>query len=162
MPTFMKILFAFFIGLTSQMLFAQPRLQVDQAWVRATVTGQTATGAFMRITSASEVRLIGVRSNAGIAQVHQMSVDQGVMRMSPVAEGLRLPAGQTVELKPGGYHIMLLDLKAALQPGQTVPLTLLLKDAKGHQASQDVALPVLSQAPHGNAGQAAPHAHKPH
>lgn len=158
----MKTLIGHLMLIASTALHADAGLQVDKAWVRATVTGQMATGAFMQITASSESRLVAVRSAVAIAQVHQMSMDKGVMRMSAVTDGLHLPAGKAVELKPGGYHIMLLDLKTALQPGQKVALTLVYQNARGKESTQALELPVLSQAPSGSSGVNAPHGHKNH
>ncbi len=122
-------------------------VEVREAWVRSTVPGQTATGAFMKLTAAQGTRLVGVASPvAEIAEVHEMKMVGDVMRMraAPVIE---LPAGQTVELKPGGYHVMLMDLKAPLKTPATVPLTLLFKDARGVESQVEVSLPVRTSAP---------------
>lgn len=127
----------------------EPPLQVHQAWVRATVAGQKGTGAFMRITSKTGMRLVGVASPvAAVAEVHEMKMDGDVMRMRPVPE-LVLPAGKEVQLKPGGYHLMLMELKQPLVAGSEVSVTLLLKDGKGVEASQIVMLPVMLVAPTG-------------
>lgn len=122
--------------------FAQTA-EVSDAWVRATVQGQKATGAFMKITSKEGARLVGVASPvAGVAEVHEMKMDGGVMTMRAVAGGLELPAGKAVELKPGGYHIMLMDLKAGLPKDTTVPLTLTFRNAKGVESKTELKLPV--------------------
>ncbi|MEY3782772.1 MAG: hypothetical protein RIS97_950, partial [Pseudomonadota bacterium] len=87
---------------------------VKDAWVRATVPGQKGTGAFMSLTAKSDLRLVGASSAvAGIAEVHEMSMNGDVMQMRAVA-GVDLPAGKTVALRAGGFHVMLLDLKTAL------------------------------------------------
>jgi len=110
---------------------AQTQVTVDRAWVRATVPNQTATGAFMRLTADKDVQLTSVRSPvAGLAEVHEMTMDNGIMKMRPAGE-LQLKAGQSVELKSGGYHLMMLDLKQQLKKGETVPLTLEFKAADG-------------------------------
>jgi copper(I)-binding protein len=97
---------------------------VGAPWVRGTVAGQKATGAFMELTSSSEVTLVSAASPAaGIVEVHEMKMDDGVMRMRAVSR-LALPAGVTVQLKPGSYHVMLMDLKQPLKKGNTVALTL--------------------------------------
>jgi copper(I)-binding protein len=70
-----------------------------------------------------------------------MNMDGEVMRMRPV-EGVRLPAGKTVELKPGGFHVMLMELKAPLVKDTSVPLTLVFRDAKGRETKQEVLAPV--------------------
>ena len=121
--------------------FAQ-NVTVTDAWARATVQGQKATGAFMKITAKDNVKLVGVSSPvAGVAEIHEMKMDKDVMKMSALPNGLELPAGKAVELKPGGYHVMLMDLKAPLAKDTTVPLTLTLQDAKGVKST--VALKVL-------------------
>jgi copper(I)-binding protein len=114
------------LGLGSS-VYAQ--VTIDRAWVRATVPNQSATGAFMRMTADKDVELLSVRSPvAGLAELHEMTMDNGVMRMRAVGN-LQLKAGQTVELKSGGYHLMMLELKQQLKTGQTVPLTLEFKAA---------------------------------
>ena len=121
--------------------FAQ-NVTVTDAWARATVQGQKATGAFMNITAKDNAKLVGVSSPvAGVAEIHEMKMDKDVMRMAALPNGLDLPAGKAVELKPGSYHVMLMDLKAPLVKDTTVPLTLTLQDAKGVKST--VALKVL-------------------
>ena len=121
--------------------FAQ-NVTVTDAWARATVQGQKATGAFMKITAKDNAKLVGVSSPvAGVAEIHEMKMDKDVMRMAALPNGLDLPAGKAVELKPGSYHVMLMDLKAPLVKDTTVPLTLTLQDAKGVKST--VALKVL-------------------
>ncbi|MCP5264151.1 MAG: copper chaperone PCu(A)C [Rhodoferax sp.] len=136
---------ALFAGIATSAL-AQT-VEVRDAWVRTSVQGQSATGAFMTITARENTRLVGVASPvAGVAEVHEMKMDNGVMKMRAVEGGLALPAGKAVELKPGGYHVMLMDLKAALPKGSTVPVTLLLKDAKGAESRVELQLPVSTGA----------------
>jgi copper(I)-binding protein len=78
----------------------------------------------MRLTAATDARLLGARSPvAGIVEIHEMALENNVMRMREISR-LDLPAGRTVELRPGGYHVMLLDLKRTLKPGEEVPITL--------------------------------------
>ena len=89
-------------------------VDVQGAWARATVLGQKATGAFMKLTAKDGAKLVGAASPvAGVTEVHEMKMEGDVMRMRAIP-GLDLPAGKTVELKPGGYHVMLMDLKAPL------------------------------------------------
>ncbi len=127
-------------------------VEATNAWARATVKGQMATGAFMTLTSDHGAQLVGASSSAaGVVQVHEMKMDAGVMKMAEVKGGLNLPAGKAVELKPGGYHIMLMDLKAPLTAGSKLPLTLVVKDDKGIESKVDVEVPVATQAPHGAA-----------
>ena len=128
---------------------------VDGAWARASVQGQKATGAFMRLTSPEATRLVRAESAvAGVVEVHEMKMEGDVMKMRAVP-GLDLPAGQTVDLKPGGYHVMLMDLKAPLAKGASVPLTLVFQDAKGVESQQQVQVPVATMAPGAQAGQGA-------
>jgi periplasmic copper chaperone A len=122
--------------------WAQP-VKVEKAWVRATTEGQRATGGFMTLTAPTALRLVAVASPvAGVAEVHEMKMDGEVMRMRPVADGVPLPAGVAVELKPGGFHVMLMDLKAGLPKDSTVPVTLTFKDAAGKTSQQTLQVPV--------------------
>jgi copper(I)-binding protein len=118
-------------------------VEVKDAWARATVPGQKATGAFMKLTAKDTVKLVSAASAvAGVVEVHEMKMDGGVMQMRAVQGGLDLPAGKTVELKPGGYHVMLMDLKQALPKDSTIPLTLVFKDAKGVESRTELKVPV--------------------
>ena len=141
----------------SSSLYAQ-NVDVKNAWVRASVQGQKATGAFMQLTASQPTTLVGVASPvAGVAEVHEMKMDGDVMRMRALPQGLPLPAGQPVALTPGGYHVMLMDLKATLPKDSTIPLTLTFKDAKGVESRVELKLPVATTAP---GGAAAPAGHK--
>ena len=134
-------------------------VKVEGAWARATVKGQKGTGAFMNITARQGTRLVGVSSPvSGVAEVHEMKLENDIMRMR-VVPVLDLPAGQTVSLKPGGYHVMLMDLKVPLANQSTVPLTLRFKDAKGVESQLDLVLPVSLAAPGVVAGKSAEHKH---
>jgi copper(I)-binding protein len=127
--------------------FAQ-NVTVTDAWARATVPGQKATGAFMKITAKDNTKLVGVSSPvAGVAEVHEMKMEKDVMKMAALPNGLDLPAGKAVELKPGSYHVMLMDLKAPLAKDTTVPLTLTLQDAKGVKSSVELKVLVGMQPP---------------
>jgi periplasmic copper chaperone A len=122
-------------------------IDVKNAWVRSTVPGQMGTGAFMKITAKDGAKLVGVSSPvAGVGEVHEMKMAGDIMKMRAV-ESLDLPAGKTVELKPGGYHVMLMDLKQPLLKDSQVPLTLTFKDAKGIQSKLELNLPVSAVAP---------------
>ncbi|HAL39451.1 MAG TPA: hypothetical protein DCP03_15595, partial [Polaromonas sp.] len=114
------------LALACSTLYAQT-VEVKDAWVRATVPGQKGTGAFMSITAKDGAKLVGASFPvAGVAQVHEMKMDGDIMKMRAMPS-LDLPAGQTVQLKPGGYHVMMMDLKQTLPKGSTVPLTLRFK-----------------------------------
>jgi copper(I)-binding protein len=141
------------LGLSAP-LFAQT-VEISGVWARATVPGQKATGAFMHLTSKSGARLVAASTPvAGVAEVHEMKLEEGVMRMRAVPGGLELPAGKTVELKPGGYHLMLMDLKQPLQKDSTIALTLIFQDAKGAETRTELKVPVGMQPP-ADAGAAA-------
>lgn len=110
---------------------AQPALagevKVDDPWVRGTVAGQMATGAFMAITAKEGAALVAASSPvAGVVEIHAMKMEDGVMKMRALPR-LELPAGKAVQLAPGGYHVMLMDLKQPLTAGQTVPIILKLE-----------------------------------
>lgn len=142
----LRIIMAAVAGMT-QACLAADAISIQNAWVRATVPGQMATGAFMRITAVDNAKLLGVNTPLALASVHQMSMSQGVMKMSQVQGGLDLPAGKTVELKPGSYHVMLMDLKNPLNAGASVPMTLLYRDAQGKERVLAITVPVLMKAP---------------
>ncbi len=118
-----QLAMAFVLGLSSAAALAAD-IEIKDAWVRGTVTGQQATGAFLEITSKSGATLVGAASPAAdIAEIHEMKMDGGMMKMRAV-ERLELPAGKPVQLAPGGYHVMLMKLKQPLKKGDSVTLTL--------------------------------------
>ena len=132
-------------------------VQAENAWVRATVAGQKATGAFMRLTASSASRLVRAESaTAGVTEIHEMKMEGDVMKMRAIS-GLDLPAGQAVDLKPGGYHVMLMDLKAPLAQGTQVPLTLVFQDAQGAQSQLVLQVPVQAKMPGAMSGHGAGH-----
>jgi copper(I)-binding protein len=100
---------------------------VNEAWVRATVPGQNVAAGYMKLRSGEPATLVGIRTPvAPAAEVHEMSMQGGVMKMRPV-DRLALPAGRVVELKPGGYHLMLMNVTRLLKAGDKVPLTLIIE-----------------------------------
>ncbi len=126
------------LALCMAALAAQAQVSVKDAWVRATVAQQKSTGAFMQLSSTRPVRLVSVSSPvAGVAEVHEMKMDGGVMKMRAV-EALDLAAGQPVELKPGSYHLMLMALKTPIKEGDTVPLSLVFEDADKKRETVEV------------------------
>jgi copper(I)-binding protein len=142
-----SLILAAFATVCAANAFAQ-NVTVSDAWARATVQGQKATGAFMKITAKDNAKLIAVSSPvAGVVEIHEMKMDKDVMRMSALPNGLELPAGKAVELKPGGYHVMLMDLKAPLAKDTTVPVTLTIQDAKGVKSKLELNIQVGMQAP---------------
>lgn len=135
-----KVLSILSLSLLSSL--AQAHVTVSEAWVRSTVAQQQATGAFMQLQSAhGAMKLVAVQSPvAGVAEVHEMVMDNGVMKMRPIPF-LALPDGKTVELKPGGYHVMLMDLKAQIKDGDVVPMTLVVEGKDGKRQNVDLKLP---------------------
>ncbi|HEV6968557.1 copper chaperone PCu(A)C [Roseateles sp.] len=126
---------------------AQAQTVATDAWVRATVPGQTATGLFVQLTSPTKARLVGGRSPvAASVEVHEMSVQDGVMRMRAVPT-LELPAGQPVMLKPGSYHVMLMGLKGTVKAGDTVPVTLTVERDGAAPETLQLQAPVRTLAP---------------
>lgn len=131
----------------------------EGAWARASVPGQQATGAFVRLTAKEPLRLVGVETPAaGVAEVHEMKMEGDVMRMRAI-DSLELPQGVAVELKPGGYHIMLQQLKAPLLKDTQVPITLVFTDSKGATSRLHLQVPVTAMAPKGAAAAPAGHQH---
>lgn len=118
---------------------ALAQVAVSEPWVRATVAEQKATGAFMQLTAAQDARLVSASSPvAGIVEVHEMAMEKDVMKMRKLANGLALPAGKAVELKPGGFHVMLMDLKQQIKAGDAVPMTLVTEDKTGKQTRLEI------------------------
>jgi periplasmic copper chaperone A len=107
-------------------------LQITQPWSRATPKGAEVAGAYFKVTNTGTTpdRLIGGSSPvAGRFEIHEMSLDNGVMKMRPVPNGLEIKPGESVELKPGAYHVMMLDLKQPLTKGDHVKATLKFEKA---------------------------------
>jgi periplasmic copper chaperone A len=101
----------------------------------------------MKLTADQDMKLVGVATPvAGVGEVHEMRMDGGVMKMRALPS-LDLPAGKTVELKSGGNHIMLMDLKQALAKDSNVPMTLLFKDKAGKDVKMEIKVPVSARAP---------------
>jgi copper(I)-binding protein len=116
---------------------------VQEPWARATVQAQKNAGVFMRLASPTDTRLVGASSPvAAVGEVHEMRLEGDVMKMHALKGGLELPAGKTVELKPGSYHIMLMDLKTSLNKDTTIPLTLIFADTKGVESKTELIVPV--------------------
>ena len=117
---------------------AQAQVTVDKPWVRTTVAQQTTTAAYLTITSARGGKLVSASSPvAASVDVHEMKMDGDMMRMRAV-DAVPLPAGQPVEFKPNGLHVMLTGLKAPLKAGDVVPIRLVVEDAKGKRETVDV------------------------
>jgi copper(I)-binding protein len=139
---------------------AQTAPRVDDAWARPTVSGQTSGGAFLRITGGSAGdRLLGATTGvAKVAELHTMEMDGNVMRMRALP-AIDIPAGQTVELKPGGLHVMFVGLTRALQTGTSFPLT--LRFEKAGEVQVDVHVRTMPMAMGHGDMQDMPAMHKP-
>jgi len=147
-----RTLLASFFLLAATAAFAQ--VTVKDPWVRATVPQQKTTGAFMKLESNEDARLVAASSPvAGVVELHEMAMEQGVMKMRAVPS-IAVPAGKGVELKPGGYHVMLMELKTQVKEGDTVPITLTFEGKDGKRRTVEVKAPArpLKTAPgHGEA-----------
>lgn len=128
----------------SALLFTLPALadsvKVDNAWVRATAPSQQVAGAFMDLTADADMTLVAAESPAAkVVELHTMTMENGVMVMRPLKE-IALPKGKTVNLKPGGMHVMLIDLNGQIKDGDKTPVTLTVRGADGKQSKLAVEL----------------------
>ena len=147
MMKLLKLSLCLLAATLSGQVLAQNTVKVESAWARATVQGQKATGAFMKLTAPQATRLVSVSTPvAGVAEIHEMKMEGDVMRMRALPS-LALPAGQAVELRPGGYHLMLTQLKTPLKADTRVSLTLVLRDARGAERRLEVQVPLAVRAP---------------
>ncbi|CAG9177880.1 hypothetical protein LMG23992_03595 [Cupriavidus laharis] len=134
---------------------ALAQVDVSNAWVRGTVPAQTASGAFMVLHAHENAKLVGVSSPVAVAELHEMKMEGNVMRMRQI-QSLDLPKMQAVELKPGGYHVMLMDLKSQLKKGDTVPITLKIEqggkviEQKVNAEVRDMTASAANQGGHGD------------
>ena len=121
---------------------ANHSVAVLDAWARANAPGQTVGAAYMTLISAQDSTMVKVEADiAGTVQIHSMSMENNVMKMRMLEE-LPLPAGKAEKLAPGGFHLMLFDLKKPLTAGESVKLTLTFRDNAGKVTQQVVTLPV--------------------
>jgi hypothetical protein len=122
-------------------------IDVKSAWARPTVAGQMGTGAFMHLTSKEGARLLGASSDvAGVVEIHEMAMQGNVMQMRAI-RSLDLPPGSTIELKPGGHHMMLMDLKRPLATGEKIKVELRLETRDRKLVTQPVEVEVRPRAP---------------
>jgi copper(I)-binding protein len=121
---------------------ALAQVSVTAPWIRATVPQQESTGVFMHLQSAQDARLVGVSTPvAGSAEFHRMDMHGHTMKMEQV-DNIDLEAGKGVNLASGGYHIMLIDLKRQLKPGEVVPLTIIIEHKDKKRESLTLKVPV--------------------
>ena len=133
---------------------AMAKVTVTEPWIRATVAQQPTAGAYMQLHSTANARLVSAQSPvANRVEVHEMSMQDNIMRMRQL-ESLDLPAGKTVELKPGAYHLMMFGLKQSLKDGDHVPMTLTIEQG-GKRETLSVDVPV--RAVGGDTAKHAPH-----
>lgn len=126
---------------------AQSAVAVTGAICRPTPVGRQTTGCYLTVTASADDRLLSVASPvAGRVQIHESKIESNMMMMHELKEGLPLPAGQAVELKPGGNHIMLLSVENPIAMGQTVPLTLTFASAPPVVVQAAVGQPPVSEA----------------
>ena len=112
-------------------------VSVSDAWARATMPGQQVSGAYMKLTADVDAKLVGASSPAvPRVEVHEMKMDGDVMRMREL-KSLDLPKGKTVTLEPGGFHIMLMNLKKPIAAGDVIPLMLVVESG-GKQQTVEV------------------------
>lgn len=139
--------FVFAAALIAVSLAAQAQVEVQSAWARPTVAGQMGTGAFMQLTAKDGARILGASSAvAGVVEIHEMVMSGNVMQMRPL-KGLDLPPGSTVELKPGGQHMMLMDLKRPLAVGEKIKVELRLETRDKKLVTQPVEIEIRPRAP---------------
>jgi len=135
----------FSLCLLAAATLVQAQVTVRDAWVRGTVPKQQASGAFMQLSAEQDTRLIAARPPvAGVVELHEMVMDGDVMKMRQIP-GLDIVPGRVLDLKPGGFHVMLLDLKGQLRGGDVVPITLVFEDARTKKTfTQEVKAPVTA------------------
>ena len=129
--------------LVASSTIALAQTAVKDPWIRGTVAQQKATGMFAQITSKAGGKLVSASSPvAGVVEIHEMAMDGNVMKMRALPAGLDLPAGKAVDLKPGGYHVMLMDLKQQLKEGESVAVTLVVEGKDGKKEAIELKAPV--------------------
>ncbi|MEQ8346695.1 MAG: copper chaperone PCu(A)C [Sneathiellaceae bacterium] len=132
-------------------------LEIAAPWIRATPPAARAAGGFLTIRNTGDTadRLTGLASPLGTVEIHTMDMTDGVMRMRHLPDGLEIPAGETVMLKPGGNHLMFVGLTRAVVQGSDVPVTLMFERAGEVAVMLEVA-PIGARGPSGD-GMAAGH-----
>ncbi len=128
---------------------ADAQVEAKNVWARSTVPGQMATGAFMTLNAKEPVRLVGAASPvAEVVEIHEMAMQGNVMRMRAI-DALDVAPGRPVELRPGGYHVMLMDLKRTLKPGEKIPVELRFENKDRKPFTLSVEAEVRGAAPAG-------------
>ncbi len=134
--------------------FQQGPIKIEQPWTRATPGGAKVAGGFMKITNTGETadRLVSATADiSGVVELHEMAMVEGIMKMRALGDGIPLAPGQTMELKPGSYHVMFIDLKSPIVKDK--PITARLKFEKAGEI--DVVFkvePIGAKTPAGSGG----------
>ncbi len=138
---------AFCISMLSGCNKTTPEITVTENWVRATAQGQEVGAAYMTITSTTDTNLVGVESSiADSVEIHKMSMENGVMKMR-MLEQLELKANTPNKLEPGGFHLMLFDLKKSLTVGEQTTFRLHFKNKAGKENFVTVDSPIFTDKP---------------
>lgn len=116
---------------------ARAEVTASNAWIRAMAPGQKSAAAYVTLKSSDDAKVVGVSSPAGKAQLHTSMIMSGVAHMHGL-DALALPAGKAVELKPGGEHVMLMEVARPLRAGDSVPLAVTVVDSKGKRSTLEV------------------------
>jgi len=125
----------------------QDSIEIKNQWVRASNDGQDVSAAYMTIVSNEDTSLITIDSDvADVIEIHSMSMENGVMKMR-MLDTLDLIAGKPTELSPGGFHLMLFDLKKPLAAGKEAHFTLHFKNKAGQEKTISVTSPIKAEAP---------------
>lgn len=125
----------------------QDSIEIKNQWVRASNDGQDVSAAYMTIVSNEDTSLITIDSDvADVIEIHSMSMENGVMKMR-MLDTLDLVAGKPTELSPGGFHLMLFDLKKPLAAGKEAHFTLHFKNKAGQEKTISVTSPIKAEAP---------------
>jgi copper(I)-binding protein len=123
---------------------AKTEVTITDSWVRENAPGQSVGAAYMTLNSPQDSTLVYVETPvAGTVEIHSMSMENNVMKMRMLEE-LPLKAGKPEKLAPGGFHLMLFDLKAPLKAGENAAFKLCFKDKTGNITHQNVTLPIKS------------------
>ena len=147
------------VGMAASAQQAAP-VAAHGAWARASVQGQQATGVFVTLVAREPLTLVGASSPvAGVTELHEMKLEGDVMRMRAI-DALPLAAGKPVQLRPGGDHLMLQQLKAPLRPDSTIPVTLTFRTAAGEQRQLALQVPVSATPPKDAAAPSSAAGHK--
>lgn len=121
---------------------AAPTVDVAGAFCRPTQAGRDATGCYVTLAASDDDRLVSASSPAAAeVQIHEMTMEGGMMRMGELPDGLPLPAGERVELRPGGNHLMILGLSRPLVEGERLSLTLTFEKAPAQELTFPIGQP---------------------